>query len=185
MNPVEAADLSVEGLAADSRPLVVLATAPWCHHCRALKPRLAEVLGAAAAPTDGRAAPPAPGFLEIDVDRHPELARRLRILALPTLMLRRDGREVARRVGAPDRAELAEWLATARDGRPLAPHTLFGPGHLDRTLRLLAGLGLIAAALLTNRSPWLLAGGALLLAWALYDRCPLIRSLLAPPPRRP
>lgn len=47
----------------------------------------------------------------LDVDAHPAPAARHDVLSLPTLILFRDGREVARLTGAPSRRKIDKALA--------------------------------------------------------------------------
>jgi thioredoxin 2 len=47
---------------------------------------------------------------KVNTDEQPELAGRFNIRSIPTLILFRDGREVARQSGAADAAALGRWL---------------------------------------------------------------------------
>jgi thioredoxin 2 len=49
-------------------------------------------------------------LVKVDVDNSPALSRRFQIQAIPTMMLIRDGKVVARQAGAPPAAALREWL---------------------------------------------------------------------------
>ncbi|HXY99670.1 MAG TPA: thioredoxin family protein [Stellaceae bacterium] len=56
--------------------------------------------------------------LPIDVEASPELARRHRVMAVPLLLLLRDGREIDRRLGEVGERDLDDWLAQAlEEGR--------------------------------------------------------------------
>ena len=85
-------------------PVLVDFTASWCPPCRVMKPVLAEL---AAERDDLR-------VVQLDVDEHQRTAAQYSVLAMPTFLVFRDGREVGRLVGArPKRrleAELAEIL---------------------------------------------------------------------------
>jgi thioredoxin 2 len=50
-------------------------------------------------------------FLKINTEKAPELAARMGIRAIPTLVLFRDGVEVKRVSGALDAASLLQWVA--------------------------------------------------------------------------
>jgi thioredoxin 2 len=55
---------------------------------------------------------------KVDTDAQPDLAGRFNIRSIPTLILFRDGKELARQSGAVDAATLGRWLdgALARPG---------------------------------------------------------------------
>ncbi|MFC4562473.1 thioredoxin family protein [Nocardiopsis mangrovi] len=85
-------------------PVLVVFTADWCPSCR----RLAPVLGAVAEELGGRLA-----IVQIDADANPRTPVDYGVLALPTLVLFRDGRPVASLVGARSRRRLLQELADA------------------------------------------------------------------------
>src|SRR6266568_7155754 len=76
-------------------PLLIDFSADWCGPCRIMAPvldefardRMGEVLVG-----------------KLDTDRYPEVAQRLGVRGIPTLILFSGGREVARQVGAVSRA---------------------------------------------------------------------------------
>ena len=51
--------------------------------------------------------------LFVDVERSPELARRYRVTAIPSLLLFRGGQEAARRLGELSEERLEDWLAAS------------------------------------------------------------------------
>ena len=78
--------------------------APWCAPCRMLAPVLERA--AAQRATQLRVA-------KVNTDEQPELAGRFGIRSIPTLILFRAGRELARQSGALDAARLSHWLDRA------------------------------------------------------------------------
>ena len=59
---------------------------------------------------------PAARFAKLNTDEAQQVAARYGIRSIPTLMVFRDGREVARQAGAMDPASLRRWLSSALAG---------------------------------------------------------------------
>jgi thioredoxin 2 len=104
--PAAPVDLDAAGLATfiahSGLPVLVDFWAEWCAPCTMMAPAFAEV--AAALRTRLRC-------VRIDNDAHPQVSMRLHLRGIPTLMLFRDGAEVARTTGALDAHALRRWLA--------------------------------------------------------------------------
>lgn len=78
-------------------PVLIDFTAAWCPPCRAIAPHIDAIAGAYA------------GRLRVgkcDVDSSPELAARLDVRSMPTLMLFKDGKVVGQIVGAVPRTKI-------------------------------------------------------------------------------
>ena len=78
--------------------------ATWCSSCK----MLAAVLAQAA-----KDAPEAASIVKLDVDECKELATKLGVGTLPTLILYKDGRIVKETTGVQSRAKLVEMLTNA------------------------------------------------------------------------
>jgi len=75
--------------------------APWCGPCRIMAPVLDRTAAERAAQLR---------VAKVNTDEQQQLAARFGIRSIPTLILFRQGRELARRSGALDAASLSRWL---------------------------------------------------------------------------
>jgi thioredoxin 1 len=73
--------------------------AEWCAPCKALRPHIASLA----------ADRPDIKIVLVDADDFPELAEKLDVRAVPTLILLKDGVELKRRTGALSKAMLSEF----------------------------------------------------------------------------
>ena len=87
-----------------SLPVLVDVWAPWCGPCRMVSPALERVAGELAGKVK---------LVKVDVDAAPKLAERFAVQAVPTLMIMRDGRVIARQAGAASAAALRTWVEEA------------------------------------------------------------------------
>jgi thioredoxin 2 len=85
-------------------PLVIDVWAPWCGPCRMMAPHFE----AAARRFGARAR-----FAKLNSDEEPTLANRFGIRSIPTLLVFKNGKEIARQSGAMDSGSLSRWLEGA------------------------------------------------------------------------
>jgi len=86
-----------------SLPVVVDFWAPWCGPCKMMAPHFAR----AAAQLGPRVR-----FAKLNTDENPDTASRFGIRSIPTMILFKDGREIARQSGAMDSNRLINWIRT-------------------------------------------------------------------------
>ena len=84
-----------------SEPVVVDFWAEWCGPCKMIGPSLEEI----ATEMQGKIK-----IAKVNVDENPDIARKLGIRSIPTLMLFKDGKLAAQKVGAAPKGELVKWI---------------------------------------------------------------------------
>jgi thioredoxin 1 len=85
-------------------PLVVVdCWAAWCAPCRAIAPVVEQL----AKDYSGKVV-----FGKLNVDENPETAQRFDIMAIPTMLVMKKGKEVDRIVGALPKAQLESRIST-------------------------------------------------------------------------
>ncbi len=147
------------------RPIVVDFWAGWCMPCRAMEPALKRV----AKEFEGRV-----DLLRIDADQAPQVLASLRIFGIPTLIAYQNGKEITRQSGAQNDAGVRRIFEAALAGQTVRSATL---SPMDRTVRLVAGIGLIGVGLTLSAGwVWMLIGAVVCFS-AVYDRCPIWQAV--------
>lgn len=75
--------------------------APWCPPCRAITPVLEEI-----AEEEGDKV----RICKVNIDDNPDIATKLNVKTIPTLMLFKGGVSVATQLGAVPKKSLVEWI---------------------------------------------------------------------------
>ncbi|WP_346836486.1 thioredoxin TrxC [Microbulbifer sp. SAOS-129_SWC] len=101
-SPVDTGDLNFRRFVDRSDlPLVVDCWASWCGPCQQFAPVFSQVAAEMATWAV---------FLKLDTEANPQTATQLQIRSIPTLLVFRGGREVARLSGALPKAQFEQWL---------------------------------------------------------------------------
>lgn len=84
-----------------SVPILVDVWAPWCAPCRMMAPAVEEA---------AKHLEPDVRLIKLNSDDHPQIADRLGIRGIPTLILFRHGYELARTAGAMNTQQIVDWV---------------------------------------------------------------------------
>ncbi|WP_375313776.1 thioredoxin TrxC [Bradyrhizobium sp. A5] len=106
--PIEVDEEGFQRHVANSEiPVLVDVWAPWCGPCRAMAPMYERA---------ARELEPKVRVLKLNSESAPGLSSRLNITGIPTLLLMRGGREVARHAGAMDARSIVAWTQAGLTG---------------------------------------------------------------------
>lgn len=103
--PIDLGDDTLERyISRSSLPLLVDFWVPWCGPCQAMAP----AYQAAAAELE-----PTIRLAKVNSDENPAASSRYHIRSIPTLVLFRGGREIARQAGANSTSGIVRWVRSA------------------------------------------------------------------------
>jgi thioredoxin 1 len=84
-----------------SEPVLVDFWAEWCGPCRAIAPSLEDMSKDMAGKVT---------IAKVNIDENPGIASKYQIRSIPTLMLFKDGKPVATRMGSLPKQALYQWV---------------------------------------------------------------------------
>jgi thioredoxin 1 len=88
-------------IAKSTTPILVDFWAEWCGPCKQLSPILEEVSKDLAGKVE---------IAKVNIDDNPESPQKYGVRGIPTLILFKDGKPVATKVGSMPKSQLVEWL---------------------------------------------------------------------------
>ncbi len=101
--PVSDASFNTDVLQATG-PVLVDFWAEWCGPCKAIGPALEEIAGEYAGKLT---------VAKVNIDENPQTPTNYNVRGIPTLVLFKDGKPVATKVGAAPKSVLREWIAAS------------------------------------------------------------------------
>ena len=87
-----------------AEPVVVDFWAEWCGPCRMIAPALDEI----SREMEGKVK-----IVKLNVDENPQTAAKFGIRSIPTLMIFKDGKLAAQKVGAASKGDLSRWIGSS------------------------------------------------------------------------
>ncbi len=75
--------------------------APWCPPCKTMDPTIKELEGEFKGKVE---------FVKYNVDKEQEIAQKYGIMSIPTFVIEKGGKEIARTTGARSKEEFKRWV---------------------------------------------------------------------------
>jgi thioredoxin len=139
--------------------------APWCDPCRSIAPFLEKT---------EEEFKDRVNLVRINVDENQKIARSMKIIAIPSMIAYKDGKELFRKTGAQSGDSLRSFFSDAVEGVTTRRKEI---SPLIRVIRFLAGMIVLGLGIQNNFNWIFILAGGLLAFWSFYDRCPIYNAL--------